>query len=84
MFSKNKKIGKCDIGMMCVYAGPDSLYWKTGNISDANKTFDPSNEEKSEEMKKVCPKCGYLNQMTNRFCIDCGAKLFYPDGDRQV
>lgn len=47
-----KKDRKIDTPMMCVYAGPDSLYWKTGNLNDASK-IDPDSETAKQAKQQI-------------------------------
>lgn len=97
--------------MMCVYAGPDSMYWRTRRMEDVNmldpdaakmreafnKTKETQNNGASSfasdenapdmqksEKKRFCPVCGSLVSLSDHFCRECGAKLTYPDTDKQV
>ena len=78
--------------MMCVYAGPDSRYWRTGKLSDVGIIDNPNNPPMgfnnqpapvTPEKVKFCTECGSGNALTNKFCTECGHKFTYPDSDRK-
>ncbi len=83
-----KKDNKTATPMMCVYAGPDSLYWKTGNLSDASR-IDPDSETAKnnigaadlrmrgvyagpEAMSQPIPQPN-IQAEKKKFCPECGA-----------
>ena len=107
MFKKGDHLKKSKSAMAGVYAGPDSLYWKTRRMEDVNmldpdaakmreafnktketQSNDASNENapdmQKSEKKRFCPACGSLVSLSDHFCRECGAKLTYPDTDKQV
>ncbi len=59
-----------------IIGGAANAPWQNTQNSTKDLSQEQENKtEKKEEEKKKCPKCGTLNDPTDKFCGECGEKL---------
>lgn len=51
------------------------IYYLLKRLSQQQQQVVVNSREVNKKMKRICPKCGWQNDMDNKFCGNCGYKF---------